>query len=275
MRWWLLLVVAGLGYGGLATWVKQMPRPVESEDMRVSAAIPAQLLLAGGDRFLAANLAVFRAVMLRSDRAVPEAIPVLAAVQRDAAWMNPGHADNYYSAAAILAWQNEVPSAQYVLERAIAARRGDLMPSFFYAFNLFHFEKQPQAGAQALLDAADRAASEEDQLSLRDLAARWLTREPDGRAAVMMVRKMAAQSRHAGFRRYLESRALRMEGLERLREAHGQFVQRFGRPPAYLAELVERKVIDRLPDDPTKAGYALDASGVPVYKRHAAVPQEK
>lgn len=271
--WWLMLVGAALIYGGAASHLKGLPRAVAVEDMQVSTPIPVQLLLAGGDRFLAANIAVFRALMLRTDRAQEAAIPVLAKVQRDAAWLNPGHADNYYTAAAILAWQGQTNSAKYVLVRAIPARPGDLMPSYFHAFNLFHFAKQPREGAQVLLAAAARSSNEEEQLSLRDLAARWLNREPDARAAILLIKKMAEQSRHVGFKRYLEARAARMEGLEQLRDAHARFIAAFGRQPASLDELVKRKMIARIPQDPLKLGYALSPNGEPIYQRRIPAAQ--
>jgi hypothetical protein len=38
-------------------------------------------------------------------------------LQRDIAWFNPAHEDNYYIAAAILPWNGQVDAAQYVCAR--------------------------------------------------------------------------------------------------------------------------------------------------------------
>ena len=98
-----------------------------------------------------------------------------ARLQRDIAWFNPVHEDNYYIGAAILPWNGELDAAQYVLRRASDARTFDWYPLFHYSFLFYHFRKDPATGAQWLLKGVPRVTNQQDEWALQNLAVAWET----------------------------------------------------------------------------------------------------
>jgi tetratricopeptide (TPR) repeat protein len=123
------------------------------EEMQVALPRFVQVGLAGGDRYLAANINGFRALVASTERMKADNFKIQGRVQQDVAWLNPAHEDNYYIAAAILPWNGEVDAAQDVLLRAINARPTDWQPIFYYAFNLYYFKHDPVSAAQWLQKA--------------------------------------------------------------------------------------------------------------------------
>ena len=234
------------------------------EEMQVALPRFVQVGLAGGDRYLAANINAFRALVASTDRMQADNFKIQGRVQQDVAWLNPAHEDNYYIAAAILPWYGEVDAAQDVLLRAIDARPFDWQPIFYYAFNLYYFKKDPVSAAQWLLKASPRATDPNDRFAIENVAARWFEKGYEPRVAIGVVESMANQSHDSGFKRYLKARAERLRVLETLREAAIQFQSNTGRPLRDLQELVNAGLIHALPVDPFGFGYVVDKDGQPI-----------
>ena len=228
-----------------------------------------QVLLAAGDRYLAANLAGFRALVVSTESMDADAYRILGLVQSDAAWLNPGHEDNYYIAAAILPWYGQVDAAQYVLSQASKARPFDWQPAFYYGFNELHFRKNPVAGAEWLRVAASHAHDEMEQIQLQQMAALWISRGEDVELAIRLHRMMAKETRHKPFAAFLEKRAIRMENLLLLEGAIKRYRSQTGSSPTHLNELVERALLSSIPPDPFGMRYIIDSDG----KLQAVSPQ--
>lgn len=235
------------------------------EEMHVVLPPVAQLVMAGGDRYFAAHTAAVRALVASPNEMTRDQFRVLGLVQRDAARFNPRHEDNYYIAAAILPWYGEVASAREVLARAAEARSFDPYPSFQYAFLLFHFDKDPLAGAEWLKKAAERAPVEEERLMFLQMAASWVVKSADLDASIAMVRSLAKQSRYPNFRNYLNKRADRLVALQQLRLAAKSYRETSGKPLETLEQLLAAKVIAAIPADPFRRGFVLDPNGEVVF----------
>lgn len=223
-----------------------------------------QVAMAAGDRHLAANLAGFRVLVASTELMREENYAVQARLQEDISWLNPAHEDNYYIAAAILPWAGQLKSAQYVLKRAAEARPGDWQPAFYYAFDIYHFERNPVLAAEWLVRAGEQAEDSAQGIYLQELAAKWYEMGYQPRVAAGVVEALAEQVQEGAFRRYLRHRAARLRNLELLRAAANRFEQRFGRRPQRMEELKERGLIAELPVDPFGLGFGLDEAGVPV-----------
>lgn len=232
-------------------------------DEELSVVLPrtVQLLMAGGDRFLAANIGAFRAVVTGTHRLKDESYLALAQVQTDVAWLNPGHEDNYYTAAAILPWVGQVAPAQTILGAAIDARRHDDMPAFFWAFNQMNFLGDTVAAADALRAAANR--STRNQSSLMLMASRWYQRGADPGLAARMTRLMADQTRHPPLKQRLLERAELLDQLGLLREAAQKFQAERGALPKKLGELAPYLPASLASTDLAAKGFDLPADGVP------------
>jgi hypothetical protein len=264
---WLALLAA-IVFVSTAERLKDIPRESVSVEMQVALPLFVQVAMAGGDRFLAANVAAIRSLVVETAKMRPDEFAILAKVQEDVAWLNPGHEDNYYVAAAILPWVGQVESAQRVLAAASHARRFDYQPAFLYAFNQLHFNADPVGASAWMREAAEYLPEGENRLHMQNLAAIWLDRAKDLNIAIGVVEAMAAQSKRNDFRRYLEIRANRLRNLRSLRDAAARFQQRFGKPLTDLSELAS--IGFKTPPDPFGFGYEINKGGDIVLRNSAA-----
>lgn len=258
------LIGAGLCFAFAVTQLGQIRKERPSIELEVALPLFVQVFMTGGDRYLAADVNVIRALIASTDKLDEGRLKVLGKIQRDAAFLNPGHEDNYYLAAAILPWSGQVEAAQDVLARAIRGRPFDSMPSFYYGFNVYHFERKPAEGAKWMLEAAAKEPSVQNQYALQNMAARWFEKGNEPSVAIGIVEGMARNSRDPAFRRYLLQRVDRLRALETLTRAAERFRAEKQRRLATLSELVAEGFIDAVPDDPFGFGYDLDASGEPI-----------
>jgi hypothetical protein len=259
-----------LVYGYAQHRLSALARPTAAPELLISLPRFAQVLMAGGDRYLAANLAGFRVLVADTGRMNAEDYAVQAKLQRDIAWFNPLHEDNYYIGAAILPWNGELDAAQYVLRRASDARTFDWYPLFHYGFLFYHFRKDPATGAQWLLKGVPRVTNQQDEWALQNLAAIWIEKGYQTANAATMVDAMAANSPPGAFRNYLQVRAHRLRDLAALQDAATLFRARQGRAVKKLEELVSAGLIAEVPKDPLGFGFGLDAAGWPILNSVAA-----
>lgn len=261
-RGMLLVLVLAAVFIATVESLKLRPRQTVSVEIQVALPLFVQVLMALGDRNLAADFATIRALVVVTEKMGPEEYKVLGRVQADASWLNPAHEDNYYIAAYILPSAGELEAAQTVLARASYARFFDYQPAFLYAFNLMHF-KGDHAGAAAWLREAALKLPEDDsnRLTMQNLAARWMDKVPDIDLAISVVDAMAKQAKRKDFRAYLEQRVARLRSLKSLRAAAAIFRERNGRAPARLDELVVSGLLPALPKDPLGFGFDFDQKG--------------
>lgn len=264
---WAFLLAGALLFWFAEEQLQHVKRARIGAEIEISLPIFVQVLMAGGDRNLAANWASIRALVTETSRMTADDYRVLATVQQDASWLNPAHEDNYYIAAAILPWEGQLDAAQVILRRATLARPFDYQPPFYYAFNLVHFRQDGMAAAEWLRRAAPYLPDPDERLIMESFAARWLDRTQDLELAASIVDSMAAQTRNRGFADHLRQRAQRLRDLAALRQAALDYAAQRGGPPQSLKELVTAGVIARLPADPLGAGFELDAQGMPVFAK--------
>lgn len=261
-----LSIVLMMAYAVAIRRLEMTPRSQVQPELLVSMPRFAQILLAGGDRHLAANLNGFRVLVAATARMGAEDYAVQARLQEDIAWLNPSHEDNYYIAAAFLPWNGHLDSAQTVLRRAEVARQNDWLPDFYLGFHYFHFMKNPAEGARWLLAGVPRAKEQADQWALQNLAASWLEKGYSPLAAAGLVGAMAASAPSGAFRTYLQIRANRLKVLGDLKQLAVIYKNRYGHGLARIEDLVAAGLIDALPVDPMGAGFAVDIEGMPVFK---------
>jgi hypothetical protein len=255
---WILLLLSGMAAHivALSAMRKQSRQDVAIE-MQVALPRLVQVFMAGGDRYLAANLAGFRALVASTEKMNADNYHIQGIVQSDAAWLNPAHQDNYYIAAAILPWNGEVAAGDYVLRKAIDSRPFDWSPVFYYAFNRMYFDHDHVAAANWLRFGAKRAIDVNDHYLLENMAARWYEQGYDTRTAILVVEAMAKGARDSEFRKYLNMRVTRLNALLKLEKAAAEYQDRFHQSAASLAELKRSGVIDRIPEDPFGFGFAI------------------
>jgi hypothetical protein len=252
--------------------LQNIPRANTNIEMQVALPRFVQVVMAAGDRYLAANMAGFRVLVAVDEKMREENYEIQGKLQSDVAWLNPAHEDNYYIAAAILPWNRQLDAAQYVLRRAIDARPRDWAPIFYFAFDLYHFQHEPLEAAQWLLKAAERASDENDQIALQNAAAKWFEKGYQPAMAAQVVDGIANQSRHSGFKKYLHLRAERMRQISRLEDSADKFHERFGRRISSLNELVDTGFLSQIPVDTLGLGFGVDVNGKPVFLSAQVLP---
>ena len=261
-RWLgVVLVLCALGgYVWSVSALSSKERSYKKGELSVYFPPIAQLIGAGGDRYLAANAGVFRTFMVGTDQLSPKAYEILARIHSDAALFNPGHEDNYYVAAAILPWAGHVAEAQYVLSRAMQVRPHDYMPPLLFAFHQRHFKKNGVAAANTLRAAAPLLTDEKQRLAFEVMAARWYEMA-EGEAAAAMLRLMAEQTRSADFARYLYRRAERLDAVASLEVAVAEWKDRHGSYPISFDKLIDGGLLKQLPRDPFNGTFTLSPDG--------------
>lgn len=256
----LLLAAAFAAFSGIG-WHQRAADsalPTQLSD-RVVIPPPIQVLLAGGDRFLAANIEAIRALTLTSDspEAAADNISFGIRSRNAVAHLNPCHEDNYYLANALLTWGGAASQGSEVLRLATACRFWDEIPPFFYGFNLYYFDRDTPQAHRILNQAADRA--KENAPALRKLAI-MLTAESfkDDAAALSYLENERDNARDARLRETLTKRVVRLQGLITLREAQASYERKYGTPLTAPEILIAQGFLSSFPVDPLNIGYEFD-----------------
>ena len=257
----LAMLLAATVFVATAQRLKSAPRQNVSIEIQIALPLFVQVFMTMGDRYLAANVAAIRALVVAPDRMQADEFKILAKVQKDVSWLNPGHEDNYYIAFAILPQYGELEAAQTILARATHARHFDYQPAFFYGFNQWHYKRDPAGAAAWMREAAKHLPDPDQQLTMQNLAARWVDRAQDTELAIRVVEALAREARRKDFRAYLETRVVRLRQLHQLRTAAMTYRERFGRPVSTLQELVDSGILPALPQDPFGFGFGFDPQG--------------
>ncbi|MES2352967.1 MAG: hypothetical protein V4568_00990 [Pseudomonadota bacterium] len=253
-----------LAYAVMANVLDRLPRPKEQDSLRTAIPPSIQIFLAGGDRYLAANVAVFRALIVGTESMDADGYRILGRVQYDAARLNPYHEDNYYISQAILPWNGQLDVDLFIQEQATKNRTWDSLPPFFLGFDHYYFLHDPVAGAQKL-QAAALHASGDNRDALNAMAARWYEKGDDLQVAANVTTALIKSTRDKEMKRHLEMRLTRVHGLMKLREAAKTFSEKYKRAVQDLNELIGPGLLAALPVDPLGQGYELDANGVPMF----------
>lgn len=259
----MLLLVAMICFATfIALWPLQTPRKTAAEEFvsdRVVISAPIQLLLAGGDRFLAASLEAIRLAATGSPSLTAGTDDAVFRIRahRVVAQLNPCYEDNYYIGNALLSWGGAPDEGSDLLRRAMACRGWDELPPFFYGFNELFFHRNAAEARRAFEIAAQRSTSNAaafrriaimiaaDQFDDKRHALDYLQRERDG-ASDPRLREM------------LDRRVERLKGLLVLQEAQRRYEVQFQRALADPAALITSGLIDAFPVDPLGIGYVFE-----------------
>ncbi|TBR14104.1 MAG: hypothetical protein EPO43_08530 [Rugosibacter sp.] len=257
----ILAVLWALTFTVTTQQLKSAPRQMVAIEMQVALPLFVQVFMAAGDRYLAANIAAIRALVVSTEKMKPEDYAILGKVQKDVSWLNPAHEDNYYIAFAILPQYGEVDAAQTILARASHARFFDYQPAFFYGFNQWYYKHDPTGAAAWMREAALKLPDPDQQLTMQNMAARWVDRAQDTELAIRVVEALAKEARRPDFRKYLQTRVVRLRQLQQLRSAADSYRERFGKPVPDLQTLVTSGILLALPQDPFGFGFGFDKQG--------------
>lgn len=225
------------------------PQPEQAPDVVVAG--PLQLLLLGGDRFLAANLGAVRAT---ASLTTADAQNFSLRAHLEVSRLNPCHEDNYWVGNASLSWGGAPDDGLHLLAQAIHCRYWDEWPAFMYGFNHYFFRHDITEARKAVELAATR--SSQNAAPFRTFATVLATKElDDARMALAMLQRERDKAKDPVLRAMLDKRVVRLQGLLSLRDAQTLFEQRFKRPLQRPEELLSSGLLESIPTDPLKLGY--------------------
>lgn len=263
----LVALLGGLAFVIATRQLGSQPAANSDGGLMVVLPAPVQTLLAAGDRYLAANVGVFRVMAYPLDLLTAETTLVKARIQEETSRLNPAHEDNYYMAAATLEDKDLAPPLFKVLERATEARPFDILPPLYLGLSHGFLLGDYMAGANRIHLAATRETDERNRAALERLAGKWAARGVDPEAGLRFLEAMSREARSQKMRAYFNERIRAVRGLLELRGALQRFSDKKGRSPASLDELVTAGVLDELPIPAKGYAYALDENGMPLHLR--------
>lgn len=238
----------------LMVWLRGgvLPKRFEQENQVV---VPAavQVVLYGGDRFLAASVESVRAAASGRELDASQGSYRLRA-HRVVAQLNPCHEDNYWVGNAALSFGGASTLGTELLLRATRCRFWDEMPPFLYGFNQKFFNSDIDKARRSFEMAADRATT--NAAGFRQMAIMLSVNAlNDAQAALAMLEAERDAARDPSLRGLLNRRVERMKGLLALRSARKVYEERFGTALVSPAQLVEAGILNELPKDPMRIGY--------------------
>lgn len=257
-----LLLVLIVCYSSVSIELSKQSRKPLIETLRIVMPAYLQAAMVGGDRYLAANIAVTRAMAFRGLEASPDDYAIQGKIQQQAAILNPRQEDNGYLAAAILSWEGQTEVANDVLQVVGDARHWDPMPYFFKGFNLFYLERDNIEAAKYLRLAAERSG-EQNKSALKSMSAKWLAGDDDPAYAINILKALYEAEQDKNLKNKFAARIQQTQGLIDLRTAAEKFKQDTMLPLTSLKQLLKGGFIDELPKDPIGLGYTVNENGIP------------
>jgi hypothetical protein len=173
--------------------------------------------------------------------------------------LDPHFFDPYYYANAFLPWEaGMVEETDRLLEKGSRARDWDWMLPFFIGFNEFFFLENTGKAADYLMEASRRP---EGNPMFASIASRLALKGNRTENAILFLNEIYKKTDDPALKKHYETRIRALRAMLVIEKAVSQHVQRFGKRPKTIEDLLDRKVLARLPEDPYGGNFYLDGSG--------------
>ena len=173
--------------------------------------------------------------------------------------LDPYNMDAYYFGQAVLTWDARMPrQAIELLEYGFSYRNWDWYLPFYISFDYAFFLKDYTKAAQYLKKAAElnpRAAW------FATLAARYYYEGGRTALALAYLNELIPTARNESIKKHLIIRAQALERILELEEAVSAYKKRFQQNPESIEKLVEKGLMERIPEDPYGGSFYLDEQG--------------
>jgi hypothetical protein len=174
--------------------------------------------------------------------------------------MDPYFEDAYYLSNAILTWDaGMVQEANMLLVKGSRYRTWDADLPFFLGFNHFYFLKDNKTASEYLMDASRRPGAKP---LFANLAVKLASQENRTESAINFMKEMIGKTEDKVLLKKYETRLRALEATFSLEKGVERYRRKFGRLPHRIEDLVDKHVIDRVPDDPYHGSFYLGENGV-------------
>ncbi len=173
--------------------------------------------------------------------------------------MDPYFFDPYYYANAFLPWDAHMAEeTNHLLEKGSRYRDWDWQLPFFIGFNDFFFLNKYAEAAPFLMEASRRPGGDP---MLASIAARLAFKENRIETAIYFLEQTARYTEDRNLKERYETRIKALRSVLVLEKAVSAYKKKFARTPSTIDELVSKKIIDRLPEDPYGGTYYIAQDG--------------
>lgn len=172
--------------------------------------------------------------------------------------LNPYHEDSYYFAQAAFVWDiGRVKEVNALLKYVMKYRTWDYRIPFFLGFNYSYFMKDYEKAAKYFRKAAKISGSP----LFTKLAARYFYEGGETELGIVFLKFMYENARKEAVK---ESYKLRLEALKKIKmleDGVSEYKKRFNSLPENLDQLVEKGILDKIPQDPYGGEFYINEKG--------------
>lgn len=173
-------------------------------------------------------------------------------------YIDPYNIDSYYFAEAVFTWEvGAVKEVNYLLERGLKYRTWDHYLPFFLGFNNFYFLKDYKSASKYMEQAAIITG---DPL-FTGLAARFFYESDETGVAISFVKLMIEKTWNQKVKETLEIRLKALVALDLLEKGAKNFEHDYHRKPVSIEEMINNRIIDKVPEDPYGGKFFMDEKG--------------
>ena len=173
--------------------------------------------------------------------------------------LDPYFLDPYYLGNANLTWGGGlIREANALLEKGSHYRDWDFTLPFYIGFNNFYFLDDDEKASEFLMEAARRSGANP---LYANLAVKLAFKERRTENAITFQEYMLEHTEDPRLRTEYETRLVTLRGVLYLEKAAEAYKTRFGRNPQNLQDLINRHIIDKVPQDPYGGNYYIDSYG--------------
>lgn len=173
--------------------------------------------------------------------------------------LDPYNNDAYYFAQAAFTWEvGRAKEVNQMLDYGMKYRTWDYTLPFFAGFNAAYFLKQYEPAAQYMKKAAEISGNP----LFTNLAARYFFESNKSELGVNFLELMEKSAKDEKTQKLYRLRITALQAVITVQAAVNRFKIVYNRTPSRIEELIERGMLERLPDDPYGGSFYIDNSGV-------------
>ena len=169
--------------------------------------------------------------------------------------LDPWFWDAYLLADTVLTWDfKRIDLANKLLFKAREHRTNDFQVPYHIGFNYFYFLKDNANGAKYLLEAARLPKA---PAYLSGLATRLSMYQNQYKPAILFLNDIIQTTQNPELRKQFERRLKTLMIMDTLEKKVQEFKKTFGIFPNQLSDLVDRGLVESIPDDPYGGKFVL------------------
>jgi len=169
--------------------------------------------------------------------------------------LDPWFWDAYLFADMLLTWDfGQIDKANELLLKAKKNRTWDFKPAYYLGFNHFYFLKDNKKGSRFLMEASKIPGAPS---YLTSLAARLSMYENQYQPAIVFLNEILKTTQNKGLKNEYEKRLKTLIIMDKLEKNVHAYHAAFNVFPETLQDLVDKGIIESIPDDPYGGQFVL------------------